>query len=639
MGFSYLTNLPLEQAVENYLTALREAGLRPGKERIPVTKARSRVTAEPVYAGICAPHYHACAMDGIALEARKTFGATETTPVTLAEKDFVRVDTGDPLPEGCDAVVMIEDVVEADGSVLLYAPAAPWQHVRQIGEDICAGDMLLPSFSVITPAAMGAMLASGVLEIAVVRRPVIGIIPTGDEIVPPTGNPGTGDIIEFNSAIFGGMLEEWGAVPRAYPIVRDNLSAIAAALRQALGECDGVILNAGSSAGREDYAAQAIGLAGRVLHHGIAIRPGKPAILGLAGPKPILGVPGYPVSGILVLEHLLRPVIAQMTGRESPRLPDVKAALSRALNSSLKYREFVRARLGAVGGRLVAVPLNRGAGVVSSFVKADAVLDVPQNLEGYEAGEQVTAHLLRPLDEIRRTLVVTGSHDPLIDEAAELMRRRWHDADVASSHVGSMGGILAVKRGEAHLAGIHLLDEASGRYNEAYVAKHFPKGGVKLVECVQRVQGLMVRPGNPLGIAGLQDLAKLGMRYVNRQKGSGTRILCDYICKREGLASSAIYGYDREEFTHTAVAALIAAGSADAGLGIYSAAKLYGLDFIPVCTEQYDLLAAEDAWELPMVRRLLETLQSPEFAARLTEMGGYTLGHPGRVRQPRGSNV
>lgn len=631
MAFQYLTNIPLEQAVVDYMRDLREHGMQPREETVPTADACGRITARPIYARISAPHYHACAMDGIALEASSTFGATETTPVLLEESSFMAVDTGDPLPEGCDAVVMIEDVVSAEGGVLLYAAATPWQHIRQIGEDICAGEMVLTSFTEITPAATGALLACGVLEVPVYRRPVVGIIPTGDEIVPPSAHPGSGDIIEFNSSIFAGMLRPWGAEPKRYPICKDQLDGIISMLRTALSECDAVILNAGSSAGREDYAAEAIRAVGEVLYHGVAIRPGKPAILGRAGARPILGVPGYPVSGIIVLEEILRPVVLALCGRGGMAPPHATAVLSRPFESSLKYQEFVRVRLGRIDGRLIAVPLQRGAGVVSSFVKADGLMDVPQDVEGYEAGSSVRVQLLKPPEEIGRTLVITGSHDPLIDEIAELLKQEDRDTQVASSHVGSMGGIMAIRRGEAHMAGIHLLDEETGDYNTPYITRYFPQGGVKAIECVQRVQGLMVRPGNPKGIRSLRDLLLPGMRYVNRQRGSGTRILCDYLCRQGGVDTSAIYGYEREEYTHTAVAALIDANSADAGMGIYPAARAYGLDFIPICTEQYDFLILESAYDTPAVQRALRVIAGDAFKERLNALGGYTFHHPGRV--------
>jgi len=470
----------------------------------------------------------------------------------------------------------------------------------------------------------------------VIKKPVVGIIPTGNELVPPTAEPGAGDIIEFNSTIFSGMLTQWGCLPKTYPIIQDKLDLIENALKVAVSECDAVILNAGSSAGSEDYSAQAMRRIGEVVLHGIAIRPGKPAILGLSNlpssskTVPMLGLPGYPVSGIIVLERLFKPILEILTCREPEKATEIEAVLSRRLNSSLKYREFVRTRLGLVNGKTVAVPLNRGAGVVSSFVKADGLIDIPQDTEGYEAGESVRVRLLHGLDEISRMLVITGSHDPLLDEVADILRRKWRDSIVASSHVGSLGGIMAIKRGEAHLGGIHLLDEASGAYNIPYLKKYFPDGGVTLLECVERVQGLMIARGNPKGIKGFTDF--VGLDFVNRQKGSGTRILCDYLVKKIGLEPSAIRGYDREEFTHTAVAAAIAAGTADAGLGILSAAKIYGLDFIPICDEQYDLLIANYALNLEPVKRLVEILKGKEFSRRLRELGGYTLKNPGEVR-------
>ncbi len=634
MAFEFLTNVPLSEARENYIAALLARGFAAGVETVPVPDSAGRVTARAVYAAICAPHYPASAMDGIALPARLTFGATETTPVTVAAGDFTVVDTGDPVPDGCDAVVMVEELVPAEGgAVKLYAPAAPWQNIRQIGEDICAGEMILASHTAISPAAIGAMLAAGVLEVPVLRRPAVGIIPTGDEVVPPTADPRPGDVVEFNSSIFSAMLREWNADPVTYPIVPDKKEAIRAAVERALDQCDIVLLNAGSSAGREDYSSAVIGELGEVLTHGVAMKPGKPAILGCRGKKAILGVPGYPVSGILVLTELLRPLLDAWYCA-APAAPEVReATLARPLVSGLKYEEFVRVRLGMVGGKLMASPLNRGSGVVSSFMKADGILDIPQGTEGYEAGETVPVKLLRPMAELERTLVVIGSHDPLLDEAADLLHLADPTVFMSSTHVGSMGGVMAVRRGETHAAGVHLLDEADGSYNTSYIKKHFPNGGVRLVECVGRTQGLMLAPGNPLGIACLEDLCRDGLRYVNRQKGSGTRILIDYLCRTKGIETTKLYGYDREELTHTSVAAQIASGTADAGMGIWSAARLYGLDFLPVCMEQYDLLIPDAAFDTPMVQRLLEVLASDAFRARLEALGGYKLEKPGTVRE------
>lgn len=632
MGFEYLTNVPLEQARREYLELLEHQGFEPQTQVIPVYESCGRVTAEAVYAHICAPHYTASAMDGVAVCARDTFGATETTPVTLHPEQFTVLDTGDPVPEGRDAVIMVEDLVKnEDGSITIHAAAAPWQHIRQIGEDVCAGEMILPGHMTVTPAAIGAMIAGGVLELRVIRRPVVGIIPTGDEIIPPCTDPRPGDILEFNGSIFSAMVRQWGAEPVVYPIVPDDFNRIKAMVEKASDQCDMVILNAGSSAGREDFSAQVIRQLGQVLYHGIAIKPGKPAILGCRGKTAILGVPGYPVSGIIVIEQFLKPLIEHWLKTAAQPEHYAQATLTRPVVSGLKYQEFVRVRMGAVGGRLMASPLSRGSGVVSSFMKADGILEVPQGLEGYEAGEEVTLRLLSPMEKLRNTLVVIGSHDPLLDELADMLHLGDPRLYMSSAHVGSMGGIMAIRRGEAHMAGCHLLDTADGTYNRSFIRKYFPKGDVKLVSCVGRQQGLMVARGNPLNICSFADISRQGIRYVNRQKGSGTRILTDYLCSREKVEPSDVYGYTREELTHTSVAAQIACGSADVGMGIYSAAKLYDLDFIPICIEEYDLIIPDHAWDSPMVQQLLTILRSDAFREKILSMGGYTVDYPGQV--------
>ena len=632
MGFEYLTNVALNKAKEEYLALLESHGYGPETEKIPVWDACGRVTAQAVYAHICAPHYAASAMDGVAVQAKDTFGATETTPITLRADQFVVLDTGDPIPENCDAVIMVEDVVKnEDGTITIHDAAAPWQHIRQIGEDICAGEMILPSYTTVSPSAIGAMIAGGVLEMEVIRKPLVGIIPTGDEIIPPCTDPKPGDILEFNGSIFSAMVRQWGAEAKVYPIVPDKFDQIKAMVAKASEECDLVILNAGSSAGREDFSARVIRELGEVLYHGIAMKPGKPAILGCKEDTPILGVPGYPVSGIMVIEQLLKPLVDHWLKVPQQRNQYAKAILTRPVVSGLKYEEFVRVRMGYVGGKLMASPLSRGSGVVSSFMKADGIVEVPQGLEGYEAGAEVDVRLLSSMEKLQNTVVVIGSHDPLLDELGDLLHLADQSVYMSSSHVGSMGGVMAVRRGEAHAAGCHLLDTATGRYNLSFIKKYFPNGGVKLVRCVGRQQGLMVAKGNPLNIQEFSHIAREGIRYVNRQKGSGTRILTDYLCKKDKVDTDGIYGYDREELTHNSVAVQIASGSADAGMGIYSAAKLYDLDFIPLCVEEYDLLIPDHAWDTPQVRQMIEILKSKAFKDKILAMGGYTLDAPGEV--------
>ena len=620
MKHTYLNNLPLNEAKAVYAAHLQGVGYSAPTETVRTADANGRILSHAVYAKICSPHYNASAMDGIAVRAEDTFSASEHDPLTLTREMYRVVDTGDPIPDGFDAVIMVEDLIDADdGCFQIISGVHPWQNVRQVGEDICMGDMIAPSGTTLTPALCGAMLAGGVTEADVLRRPLAGIIPTGDEIVPPTDAPAKGEIIEFNSTVFRGMLEEMGAAAKVYPITPD---AIRDALETALAECDIVLISAGSSAGRDDYTSEIIASLGTVLVHGLAIKPGKPAVLGEAQGKPVIGLPGYPVSAIVVMTEIVADVLAQWYGKEKKAEETVQAILGKKIVSSLKYTEYVRVALGKLGGNLLASPLPRGAGVITSFTKADGILTVPQNCEGYETGECVTVRLLRPLPEIEKTLIVTGSHDPLIDEVSDLLAQHGAPFRVSSTHVGSMGAIYAVKGGLAHMGAIHLLDE-NGQYNQSYVDRFFPNGGAVIEKGVGRVQGLMVQKGNPLGIQYFRDIQNV--RYVNRQRGAGTRILCDHLLQVNGMDPASISGYDNEEYTHTAVAALIAAGNADAGLGIYSAAKMYDLDFIPICHETYDFLIDGKYIDDPMVRAFLDTLRSAPCRERLLRMGGYSL--------------
>lgn len=632
MSFQYLTNVPLEDALKEYLNILKKQNFTYKTERISVYQSLHRICAKPVYATICSPHYNACAMDGIAVNSAKTFGATATTPVILTAEEYQFVDTGDPLPSNFDAVIMIEDVIKENRNVRIYCAAIPWQHIRQIGEDISAGDMLFDSYANITPAGIGAMLASGVREIEVIKKPLVGIIPTGDEIVSPEHVLKEGDIIEFNSAIFANMLKEIDVDTHIYPIVADKLENIINVIKKSVYQCDVVLVIAGSSAGREDFSAQAISQVGSVFLHGLAIKPGKPAILGYSGSVPILGIPGYPVSGIIVVQELLKPIINYIMCKRPECEVNQSAILSKTVVSSLKYQEFIRVKLGIVEERLIASPLNRGAGVVSSFIKADGLLIVPQNQEGYSAGDKVEVRLLRDYEEIVNCLLVCGSHDPLIDEVANLIKIRWKNKiGLSSSHVGSMGGIMAILRKEAHISGIHLLDEKDCIYNKSYVKRFFPEQEVLLIEGVKRQQGLIVAAKNPLKITSLADIIYRNLSYVNRQKGSGTRILLDYILKKEGLPIDLLKGYSREEFTHTNVAAVISAGSADAGMGIFSVTKMYGLDFIPLYEEDYDFIVTKKTFQLEAFQCFLQILKSREFRRCLNDMGGYRIDRIGEV--------
>lgn len=632
MAFTYLDNKDLEHVLNKYLSFISEK-INKTDEKIDAVNSLARVTSKAVYAAISSPHYISSAMDGIAVVASKTFGATETTPAILKEnEEFGRIDTGDPLPDRFDSVIMIEDVIEQnDGTVKLISAGFPWQNIRQIGEDICQGEMIIPSNSKIEPATIGALIAGGANKINVWKKPLVGIIPTGDEIIKPSENPEKGKIIEFNSSVFSSMLFNWGADFKVYDIVPDKFELIKNAALKASSECDIVLINAGSSAGRDDYTSKVISECGEVLFHGISIKPGKPAILGIIGNKPVIGIPGYPVSGIIIMEQIVKKILELYLSTPYPTRFRVNAILSRKIISSLKYKEFIRVKLGAVGENIIATPLNSGAGVITSFVKADALLTIPQNTEGYESGSLVDVELLKSITDIKNTIVITGSHDPLIDEISDILRKTSFEYFIASSHVGSMAGLMAIKKNEAHAAGIHLLDENSGEYNIPYINKYLNKDETVLVKGVKRSQGLIVAKNNPLNIIKISDLDKNNIRFVNRQKGSGTRILLDYLLNKEKMNPENIYGYTREEYTHLSVAVQIAQGSADAGLGIFSAAKIYDLGFIPICEEDYDFIIPRRVINSDPVQKFLEILKSEEFRQRLSNIGGYRTEDCGMI--------
>jgi putative molybdopterin biosynthesis protein len=631
----YLEDLPLKEAQRRFEAALAAAGLPRRTEAVEVALAAAlgRVTAAPVWARISSPHYHAAAMDGVAVRAADTNGASETSPVVLRIGEPARwVDTGDPLPEGCDAVIMIEDVQKLNGERFeIRAAAAPWQHVRPLGEDIVATELVLPEGHRLRPADLAAVAACGHAMVAVRRRPRVAIIPTGSELVPPGGAPRAGDIIEFNSLLLGGQVEECGGAPDRRPIVADEFPRIRAEVEACLEMADLVIVNAGSSAGSEDYTAQVFADLGTVAVHGAAIRPGHPIVLGVAREKPVVGIPGYPVSAALTFELFVAPLLARMLGVAPAEPPVVEAVMTRKVLSPMGMDEWVRVKLGRVGERLVATPLQRGAGVVMSLVRADGVVRIPRFSEGVHAGAPVEVSLLRPKAEIERTLVAIGSHDLLLDLLANYLHRRHPDRYLSSSAVGSLGGLLALKRGEAHLAGTHLLDEETGEYNLPFVRRLLPDTPCVVLNLAYREQGLLVAPGNPRGIGSLEDLFRPEVTFINRQRGSGTRILLDYKLGQLGRDGGSIRGYEREEFTHLAVAAAVASGGADVGLGILAAARALGLDFIPVLQERYDLVIPLAFHESPLLQPLLALLQDGEFRSAVEALGGYDLRDIGRV--------
>ncbi|MBK5243786.1 MAG: molybdopterin biosynthesis protein [Eubacteriaceae bacterium] len=632
----YLKNEDLDVAVNKYLTLISFKETHQESHLLSVTKAQGWVTVEPVFAKISSPYYNASAMDGICVDAGTMMGVDERHPKTLVKgRDFNFVDTGDVIKDPYNAVVMIEDVnIKDDEQVSINNSVALWQHVRPIGEDIVAGELIIPAYHKVRPIDIGALLAGGITEIEVMEKPKVGIIPTGTELVEAGDAMAIGKIVDSNTHMFAGLVKEYGGLPNRYPPVSDEYHLIKNAIIKAIDDNDIVLISAGSSAGTEDYTRRLIEELGEVVIHGVAIKPGKPVVLGMIKGKPVIGIPGYPVSAYFVFESFVKPVIFAYNHQVNVEGMTIQAVLSKRLMSTLKYLEFVRMKCGQVNDIFVATPLDRGAGVTMSLVNADGILKIPKNIEGYEAGEIVELTLMRPQEEIENTLVSIGSHDVLMDVLSNIIHKNRGMVNLSSAHVGSLGGIMAIKKGECHIAPIHLLDEETGIYNLPYLNRFLKDEDMVLIKGVKRTQGFMIPKGNPKKIKGIKDLLRKDVNLVNRQRGSGTRVLLDYLLKNNGIAVKDILGYTREMNTHMMVASAVKSGSGDVGVGVLSASNMMGLDFIAIGDEEYDFAMLRKNLEDPRVQTFISVLQSQEFKDALTQLGGYAFNNPGEVVNP-----
>ncbi|MBW2705831.1 MAG: molybdopterin biosynthesis protein [Deltaproteobacteria bacterium] len=610
-------------------------------ETVPVPQAVGRVLAEPIHAKLSSPHFNAAAMDGLAVKAEITFGANESTPKTLGVgQDAFYVNTGHVMPTATDAVIMIEQVhVLDENQIQIDKPVFPWQNVRKVGEDIVATELLFPRNHLVTPICVGALLTGGVFSVPVKKPPQILVIPTGNELVDWRNTSmdefKPGQVLETNSFVLGGLIESCGGTYTRHDMLMDNLEKI----KQVVGKAvksgfQMILILGGSSAGSEDYAKRVVLESGEVFVHGVTIMPGKPVVIGAVKNTPVFGIPGYPVSAIMAFEQFVRPLIHKMLGQPDQTRETVKVEPTRKIASKLGVEEFLRVKLGQVGDHIVATPLPRGAGSITSITEADGIIRIPNHIEGLKDNESATAELLRPLLSVRRTIVAVGSHDNTLDILADQIKAKHSHLTFSSSHVGSMGGLMAIKRGVCHLAGSHLLDPEDGSYNLSYVKKFLPQLDIKLVNLVFRDQGLMVKRGNPKGIKGIEDLAREEIAFINRQAGSGTRILLDYRLEQSGIDPGQINGYQHEEFTHMAVAVAVLSGTVDTGLGIHAAAAALDLDFIPVVTEQYDLVIPTTHFESENIQLLLETINTVEFKNRVEALGGYNTQKTGEIIIP-----
>ena len=633
----YLAMKTLEEARELFFSRFG-SDLRTGAEDISVEESLGRVTAAPIFAKMSAPTYHSAAMDGIAVRAEFTYGTTERNPKTLKiGEEALWINTGHALPDGFNSVIMVEKVHQLDEqNVEIRSPSYPWQHIRKVGEDIVTTQLLLPQNHLIRSYDVGALVAAGVFSLQVWQRPKVVIIPTGSELIhhgdiKTQGPVKKNQIIEYNSLILAGLVRECHGIPIIYDIVSDLEGNIKDALNNAIdSDADLVIINAGSSAGSKDYTANVIGEMGEVLVHGVAMMPGKPTILGTIKGKPVIGNPGYTVSATLSFQQFVKPLLFSLQGHKQPKGTFIKVRPSRDIPSKLGIEEFIRANIGRVGQKTVATPLPRAAGSITTLTRAEGILRIPALSEGVSQDEEIEAELLVDEEEILNTVVIIGSHDITIDIIADEVRRRGHNIRISSGNVGSLGGLMALRKGTCHIAGSHLLDTETGEYNISYIKRYLKGVKVSLFHLVMRDQGLIIAKGNPKRIEGIEDLTRDDITMINRQAGSGTRVLFDYKLEKQGIKPESIVGYDNEEFTHMAVAVDVLSGAADCGMGIFAAAKALDLDFIPLEREQYDLIIPSSMLDNPNIKVALETINTGHFRERVKALGGYDPSKSGQ---------
>ncbi|MDO5563890.1 MAG: molybdopterin biosynthesis protein [Eubacteriales bacterium] len=631
----YLHTISVEEALSKYYNYLQQNKIQiGGAEFVKTEDALGRITCEAVYAKSNSPLFNAAAMDGICVESKITKGASEENPIVLnLGKDFLIVDTGDAIKSPYDAVIMAEDVIEIDDTHIKIVGSVPeWENVRPVGEDIVTGEMIIPSNHKISPIDIGAILASGNLNISCYKKIKVGIIPTGTEIIDPKEKPMEGDIIDSNSYMIKSLVDNSGGVGKRYGIVKDDYELIKQQVKKSIEENDITITNAGSSAGTKDFTVHILRELGEVIVHGVAMKPGKPVILAIVKGKPVIGLPGYPLSAYLAYDIFVKPLIENKVNLDNKISNHniIKAKVAKRIVSSLKHKEYVRAKVGKVNGEYIASPLNRGAASQMSMVRADGLLIIPKNSEGVEAGEKCIIELLKNKNNFDNIIVSIGSHDMLMDIVADILAYKYKNIILSSTHVGSMGGLMALKRGETIIAPTHLLDESTGEYNINIIKELFNRNdSISLIKGFNRIQGIMVKKGNPLGIKGINDLTKY--RFVNRQRGAGTRVLLDYLLKKNGIDFNLISGYDKEVTTHMAVAACVKSDDIDFGLGVKSAADSMNLDFIEVGVEEYDFAIRTKDLEDEKIKAFIEVISGNELRKKLDNLGGYSYSNVGKI--------
>jgi putative molybdopterin biosynthesis protein len=624
-----------EEALERFRAALDPSPV--GSERVALGEALGRVVSAPVESPVDVPGFDRANVDGFAVRARDTAAAREDQPVRLRLTDEVLtpgrvpvrtvgsgeatvIATGAMLPRGADAVVLVEqtEVCESGDEqwVRISAAVPAGGFVTFAGTDIGRGETVLRAGQVLTSREIGLLAAVGLAGVEVFRRPRIAVISTGDELIPPGGTPRPGGVYDSNAAIVAAALEELGCEAVRLGIVPDDRDAQRDALRRGLA-CDGVILSGGTSKGAGDlsYSVVAELADPGVVVHGVAIKPGKPLCLAVSAGKPAVILPGFPTSAIFTFRQFVAPMLRRMAGRPEQAPEQVEAELPIRVGSEPGRTEFLMVGLMRGAEGYAAYPMGKGSGAVSEFSLADGFIRIPANTERLPAGTRVRVEVLSrglaPAD-----LVTVGSHCVGLD--AVLRRLQAEGLITKSIHVGSQGGLAAVRRGECDLAGIHLMDPETGVYNRPYLSE-----GMRLVPGYRRLQGLVFRPEDPRfrhasspAEAIAAALADPDCIMVNRNAGSGTRVLIDAL-----LNGAEPLGYAVQAKSHNAVASAVAQGRADWGMAIDTVARVYGLGFLPHQEEHYDFAVPESRWGRAPVQRFIALLETTEMVETLRVLG------------------
>ena len=618
----YLSLITFDEA----LHILKSSFAIPGRtECVSVTRSLGRVIATPVYAHYSVPEVNISAMDGIAVKSRDTIGASDQTPVTLQE--FVRVNTGNIVPPQFDAVIMIEDTWEVEGTFQIRKAAAPWQHVRPAGEDIREGRLVLPTGHQVRAFDIGALATFGIADLNV-RTAHIGIIPTGSELVPLGVRPAPGQVVESNTVMAQVLLEAMGAHCTRQPIVRDDPDLIQDALRTAAQENDLVIISAGSSAGTRDYTAGAIGAVGELLFHGVAVKPGKPMMLGKIGGKPVIGLPGYPLAAQTVLREFVVPLLEYWGLAPVPKY-SVNVKLATPLSSDLGFDEFVPVSVGRIGTRYWGMARSRGTVVQMSTVRSNGYTHIPAPVEGYDAEHDLEVFLTTDPANIERTLIFSGAIDPILEELGNIA----HDQGlfIHTGSAGNTGAILSLKRNSCHAAPMSL-PAFSLMQDCRFIQPYLTSMDLVFVNIASQEQG----------IASVKEVSLDALDaacWINSRKDTPARILFDALLSSHHLTPSRIRGYDNEVATPGAVAAAIRAGQADAGICSKGLAESHDLLFLPVAEEQYELVMRREMLDDPRIVTLISLVKSPEFRAHLDRSGAYCTTQTGRIRSLSSDNI